>query len=73
MDRDRGGGGKGYPRLYLSHQDGTTLISSLPPLPQDSHLALDTTTPLTSPWRVLVIGESREKVDNSKLLDELRE
>jgi alpha-glucosidase len=64
--------GKGYPRLYLSHAEGTTLISSLSPLPQDSHLALDTTTPLKCPWRVLLIGESREKVTSSGLLDELR-
>ena len=63
---------KGYPRLYLNHREGTSLISSLPRLPQDSHLALDTTTPLTSPWRVLLIGKSREKVTSSKLLDELR-
>ena len=63
--------GKGYPILYLSHTEGTTLISSLPPLPGDSHLALDTATPLTCPWRVLLIGESSEKVANSGILDEL--
>jgi alpha-glucosidase len=62
---------EGYPILYLNHREGTTLISSLPPLSRDSRLALDTTTPLTGPWRVLLIGESREKVGNSKLLDEL--
>lgn len=64
---------KGYPRLYLNHREGTTLISSLPPLSTDSRLALDTTTPLTSPWRVLLIGASRQRVGNSKLLNELRE
>ena len=65
--------GKGYPRLYLNHSEATTLLSSLPPLPHDSHLALDTTTPLTGPWRVLLIGESREKVTSSKVPDELKQ
>ena len=64
--------GKGYPELYLNHQEGTTLISSLPPVSQDPHLAVDTTTPLISPWRVLLISESRESIVNSRLLDELK-
>jgi alpha-glucosidase len=63
--------GKGFPKLYLNHPEGPTLISSLPPLPQDPHLALDARTPLTSSWRVLLIGETREKLVNSKLLEEL--
>jgi alpha-glucosidase len=62
---------EGYPRLYLNHPEGTTLISSLPPLPHDSHLALDTTTPLTCPWRVLLIGDSREKLASSTIPAEL--
>lgn len=62
---------KETPRLYLNHPKGTTLISSLPSLPQDPHLALDTATPITCPWRVLLIGESRELVTSSKILDEL--
>ena len=63
---------KGFPKLYLSHPEGTTVVTSLPPLPQDPHLALDASTPLTSSWRVLLMGETREKVANSTLLDELR-
>jgi len=63
--------GKENPRLYLNHTEGTTLISSLPPLSQDPHLALDTTTPLTCPWRVLLIGVSRESVTSSKIFSEL--
>jgi alpha-glucosidase len=64
--------GKGFPKLYLSHPEGATLVTSLPPLPRDPHLALDASTPLTSSWRVLLMGETREKVANSTLLDELR-
>jgi alpha-glucosidase len=63
---------EGYPRLFLNHPEGTTLISSLPPLPHDSHLALDTTTPLTCPWRVFLIGDSREKITRSRIPVELR-
>jgi len=61
----------GYPQLFLNHPEGTTLISSLPPLPQDPHLALASATPLASSWRVLLIGDSRESVTLSKLPDEL--
>jgi hypothetical protein len=63
--------GKENPRLYLNHPEGTTLISSLPPLSKDPQLALDTATPLTCPWRVLLIGESRELITGSRILDEL--
>ena len=62
---------EGYPRLFLNHPQRTTLISSLPPLAQDSHLALDTATPLTSSWRVLLIGASRASVTSPRILDEL--
>lgn len=64
---------KAFPRLYLNHPEGTTLVTSLPPLSRDPHLALDARTPLTSSWRVLVVGETREDVANSKLLEELNQ
>jgi alpha-glucosidase len=64
--------GEAYPRLYLNRPEGTTLISSLPPLAEDPHLALDTTTPLTCPWRVLLIGDSQQRVTNLEIPDELK-
>jgi alpha-glucosidase len=64
---------KGFPKLYLSHPEGTTLVAGLPPLPRDPHLALDATTPLISSWRILLIGETKEKVEDSKLLDQLKQ
>lgn len=61
-------GGSGYPRLFLSRSEGTTLITALPPLPDHPKLALDTTTPLVCPWRVLRIGPSRESVSGAGTL-----
>jgi alpha-glucosidase len=58
----------GYPRLFLNHTEGTTLTAALPPLPNDPKLALDTTTPLICPWRVILIGSSRASVANSEIV-----
>jgi alpha-glucosidase len=59
-------GDSGYPRLFLNHSDGTTLIATLPPLPGQS-LAVRTTTPLLCPWRVVMIGPSRDSVSESHI------
>jgi alpha-glucosidase len=56
----------GYPQLYLNHTEGTTIESALPPLPHDPKLALDTTTPLVCPWRIIAIGPTRESVTGSE-------
>lgn len=61
-------GNSGYPRLFLSHSEGTALITALPPLPDHPKLALDTTTPLVCPWRVLRIGPSRESISDAETL-----
>jgi alpha-glucosidase len=56
---------QGYPPMFLNHEEGTTLVSALPPLANDPHLAVDTTTPFTCPWRVLRIGPTRESVTSA--------
>jgi alpha-glucosidase len=61
-------GGSGYPRLFLTRAEGTTLLTALPPLPNDPKLALDTTTPLVCPWRVVLVGPTRESVTDSAIL-----
>jgi alpha-glucosidase len=61
----------GYPRLFLNHSEGTTLITALPPLPGHPKLAMDTATPLVCPWRVLLIGPSRQSVTESETLTRL--
>jgi alpha-glucosidase len=58
----------GYPRLYLNHTESTTLETTLPPLPNDEKLAIDTTTPLVCPWRIVAIGPTRESVADPRLL-----
>ncbi|MBV9744183.1 MAG: glycoside hydrolase family 97 N-terminal domain-containing protein [Acidobacteriia bacterium] len=60
-----------YPPLFLNHSDGTTLITALPPLPKDPKLALDTTTPLVCPWRLVLVGSSRESVTDWRILGDL--
>jgi alpha-glucosidase len=57
-----------YPRLYLNHTEGTILETALPPLPNDPKLAIDTTTPLACPWRIVAIGPTRESVADPRLL-----
>jgi alpha-glucosidase len=57
----------GYPRLYLNPEGDLTLETTLPPLPKDPKLALDTTTPLVCPWRMIAIGTSREAVSGAQL------
>ncbi|HLI86898.1 MAG TPA: glycoside hydrolase family 97 N-terminal domain-containing protein [Bryobacteraceae bacterium] len=56
---------KVYPRLYLNPEGDLTLETTLPPLPNDPKLALDTTTPLVCPWRMIAIGTSREAVSGA--------
>jgi alpha-glucosidase len=58
----------GYPGLNLNHTEGATLETALPPLPKDPKLAIDTTTPLTCPWRIIAIGPTRDSVSNPQSL-----
>src|SRR5215469_243793 len=62
-------GASGYPRLFLNRSEDTTLIAVLPPLPNHPSWALNTTTPLVCPWRVVRIGPSRESVSSSQNLN----
>jgi alpha-glucosidase len=62
---------KGYPPMHLVRTNAKTLITRLARLPAQPDLAIDATTPITSPWRVLLIGASSEHLLNSKLVDSL--
>jgi hypothetical protein len=57
-----------YPRMYVTRQDATILISRLPLRPGESNLAWEGPTPMTCPWRVLAIGATRQQVSESKLV-----
>ena len=56
---------KNYPRMFLTHSEGTTLLSALPASPNDPKLAFAANPPLTSPWRIVSIGASVESLSRS--------
>jgi len=59
-----------YPRMSLKRADERTVISSLA-AKRDSPTVLETTAPLVSPWRIVVIGSSAEKLNDSKIVGSL--
>lgn len=59
--------GASFPRMYVTRQDGAILVSRLPSRPDESNLAWEGPTPMTCPWRVLAIGDTRQQVSESKL------
>ena len=61
----------GYPRMSLVRTEPKTLATHLDRLPSDPQLAVDTHTPLTASWRVILIGPSKEQVMQSKFVDRL--
>ena len=62
---------KGYPPMHLMRTNAKTLITRLARLPGQPELAVDTTTPITSSWRVLLIGASADQLLDSKLAKSL--
>jgi alpha-glucosidase len=58
----------GFPPMSLMRVDGTTLISRLAKNGGTPNLALDATTPLTGPWRVILIGSSPVELAESKIV-----
>jgi alpha-glucosidase len=59
-----------YPRMSLKRTGERTLISSLA-AKSDSQTVLETTAPLVSPWRILLIGSSPERLNDSKIVGSL--
>jgi alpha-glucosidase len=60
-----------YGRMSLIHVNDATLISHLATNGGTPNLAFDGTTPLTGPWRVILIGSSRSQLLESKLVSSL--
>jgi alpha-glucosidase len=60
--------GKSYPPMHLIHTNPKTLITRLARLSAQPDLAVDANTPITSSWRVLLIGASSAHLLDSKLL-----
>jgi alpha-glucosidase len=57
-----------YPRTYLAHSDGTILITRLSPRPNDPNVVFEGATPMTGPWRVVMVGPDRERLMQSEIL-----
>jgi alpha-glucosidase len=64
-------GAAGYARTSLAHLEGTTLITRLDLSPKEPHLALEQTTPLSCPWRVLTIAGDRESLARAAVTNDL--
>lgn len=64
-----------YAGMYLARQAGTgsTLVSRLSPLPGEPKVAVRTTLPHDSPWRVILIAEKPARPIESDLLLNLNE
>ncbi|SRR5579883_1381154 len=61
-----------YPRMSLTRQEGTILVSRLPSRADESGLAWEGTTPMTGPWRVITIGATRQDAAESKIVNSLK-
>jgi alpha-glucosidase len=60
-----------YAGMYLRHQDGRTMISTLAPRVDDNTLAVHTSAPMTCPWRVLLIGSEPGRLIESNIVSSL--
>lgn len=64
-----------YAGMYLSPADENfrTLISKLSPLPGDRDIAVQTSVPHNTPWRVIMIGERPGDLIESDIIENLNE
>ena len=60
-----------YPPMSLTHSEGKVLLTRLPQHWEPPSVAYHGTTPMTTPWRVVLIGDSREAVMGSKIPSDL--
>ena len=52
----------GYPRAYLARSEGTVLITRLTAQEGVPKVVFEGATPLTCPWRVVMVGRDRERL-----------
>lgn len=60
-----------YPPASLVHLDANALVTRLALRPGTPSLAYEGTTPLTCPWRVLIVGAERDRLMQSAILHSL--
>lgn len=61
-----------FPAMHLVRFGDGILISRLTPHPDDPTLAFEGKPPLTCPWRVVIVGPSRESLGKADFGNELR-
>lgn len=59
-----------YPHLLLTRSDPQTMIATIAPRPGEAVVVKDR-TPLTTPWRVLLIAPSRESLPPAEIIGEI--
>lgn len=60
-----------YAGMYLKHEEGHTMISTLTPRVDDNTYAVAEKAPSVCPWRVLLIGDSPGKLIESNIVSSL--
>src|ERR1700733_5359053 len=60
-----------YSGMYLKHEDGRIMVSTLAPRADDPMLAVHTSAPMTCPWRVLLIGSEPGRLIESNIVGSL--
>jgi alpha-glucosidase len=61
-------GARGYPAAYLARSDGTILITRLTSRPSVPNIVFEGATPLTCPWRVIIVGPDRARLMQAEIL-----
>jgi alpha-glucosidase len=61
----------GFPRAWLDHVEGASLIARLPPRTGDPNVAWAGTTPVTLPWYAVVFGVDKDSLRQSPILRDL--
>jgi alpha-glucosidase len=64
-------GEQNFPRAYLAHVEGGSLIARLPPRAEDPNLAFAGTTPLTLPWYMVIFGLDKDRLPQSPIFRDL--
>jgi alpha-glucosidase len=64
-------GAQSFPRSYLAHVEGASLIARLPRRPADPNVAFEGTTPLTLPWYVVAFGADKDRLPHLPILRDL--
>jgi len=57
-----------YPRAWLARMDDNIFVTRLEPRESDPNVVYETTTPLTGPWRVVLVGPDRERLLQAGIL-----